>query len=252
MLTLIGLGLCDAKDITLRGKEAIDLAGAVYLEGYTSLLQCTHEELETALGKKIALLLRHDVELNISTVLEQAKNNNVCILVIGDVFAATTHADLYLRAQEQHIDVRVIHNTSILTAIGSLGLELYRYGKTVSIPYWMQGFEPTSFLDGIQENYDRGLHTLCLLDIKSDEHRFMTVNEAIAYLLKAEEEKKTGIVTEKTLVVGVARLGCPDQNIVAGSLSAIKSIDFGKPPHSLVIPGKLHSIEEEMLQLWKG
>lgn len=42
---------------------------------------------------------------------------------------ATTHSDLQLRALELNIPVKVIHNASIMNAIGAVGLQLYRYGE---------------------------------------------------------------------------------------------------------------------------
>jgi diphthine methyl ester synthase len=250
MLTIIGTGLCDAQDLTQRGLAAIHAADHVYLEGYTSLLQSSIGEFSAVVGKPIQVLSRTDVESDIDRVLTQAKNSNVALLVIGDPFAATTHADLYLRAKQAGVTVHVIHNATILSAIGAVGLELYRYGKTVSIPYWERGFEPTSFLDGIKENYERGLHTLCLLDIKVDQHRFMSVKEGIEHLERAQE-RTNKILTSQTLAVGVARMGCSDTKIAAGTLNVLKEVDFGKPPHALVIPGKLHPVEEEMLALWR-
>lgn len=38
MLYLVGLGLGDAKDITVKGLEAVKRAKRVYLEAYTSIL----------------------------------------------------------------------------------------------------------------------------------------------------------------------------------------------------------------------
>ena len=38
MLYIIGLGLCDEKDITLKGLEAIKKSKKIYLEHYTSIL----------------------------------------------------------------------------------------------------------------------------------------------------------------------------------------------------------------------
>lgn len=55
-------------------------------------------------------------------------------------------------------------------------------------------------------------------------------------------------MTEKTLVIGVARVGADSQQIVACSLAEMTSVDLGPPLHSLVIPaGELHPIEEEYL-----
>ena len=46
MLYLIGLGLCDPNDITVKGLEVVKAAARVYLEAYTSILiGCGKEEL---------------------------------------------------------------------------------------------------------------------------------------------------------------------------------------------------------------
>ncbi len=250
MLWMIGLGLHDGKDISVRGKEAVNKADAVFLEGYTSILQCSHEELEKELGVGITFLGREDVEQNAEKILSVARKTDAVVLFVGDPFAATTHADLYLRARKEEIEVRVIHNASVINAVGAVGLELYKYGRTVSVPYWQPGYEPTSFLEGIKKNIECGLHTLCLLDIKSDEKRYMSVKEGVEHLLKAERVTENNLINEQLPVIGVARLGSPDQKIVAGTLAQIKDVDFGNPPHCMVIPGHLHPVEEEMLELW--
>ena len=45
MLYLIGLGLADEKDITVKGLETVQKAERVYLEAYTSILLVDHEKL---------------------------------------------------------------------------------------------------------------------------------------------------------------------------------------------------------------
>ena len=45
------------------------------------------------------------------------------------LFRATTHNDLQLRAQQEGIQVTVIHNASIMNAVGACGLQLYKYGE---------------------------------------------------------------------------------------------------------------------------
>lgn len=47
---------------------------------------------------------------------------------------ATTHTDLQLRAKALQIPVRVIHNASIMNAVGTCGLQLYRYGEVSCSP----------------------------------------------------------------------------------------------------------------------
>ena len=45
MLYVIGLGLGDAKDITVKGLEIVKRCELVYLESYTSILTCGKEEM---------------------------------------------------------------------------------------------------------------------------------------------------------------------------------------------------------------
>lgn len=45
MLYLIGLGLADETDITVKGLETVQMADRVYLEAYTSILLIEKEKL---------------------------------------------------------------------------------------------------------------------------------------------------------------------------------------------------------------
>lgn len=56
-------------------------------------------------------------------------------------------------------------------------------------------------------------------------------------------------VTEDTLCVGVARLGADDQLIRAATLQQLASCDLGAPLHSLVVSGRLHPLEVDMLRV---
>ena len=69
------------------------------------------------------------------------------------------------------IKYKIIHNVSILNAVGCSGLQLYSFGETVSICFWSESdnWRPKSYFAKICENRKRGLHTLCLLDIKVKE-----------------------------------------------------------------------------------
>jgi hypothetical protein len=83
--------------------------------------------------------------------------------------SATTHTDIILRARALNIPTRVIHNASIMNAVGACGLQLYNFGQTVSLVFFTDTWKPDSFYDRIKENLDLGLHTLVLLDIKVKE-----------------------------------------------------------------------------------
>jgi diphthine synthase len=82
---------------------------------------------------------------------------------------ATTHTDMLLRARALHIPTRVIHNASIMNAVGACGLQLYNFGQTVSLVFFTDNWKPESFYDRVKENAALGCHTLLLLDIKVKE-----------------------------------------------------------------------------------
>ena len=86
MLFVIGLGLGDEKDITVKGLEAVRKCKVLYLEHYTSILGTSKERLEQYYGKEIKLADRDLVESNADEILEAAKTSTVALLVVGDPF----------------------------------------------------------------------------------------------------------------------------------------------------------------------
>lgn len=250
-LFMIGLGLNNELDITIKGLETVKNCDYIYLEDYTSKLNVSIEKLQKFYGKEVILASRDMVEKNSDEIIDKAVENKIAFLVVGDVFGATTHSDLYLRAKEKKVQIKVIHNTSILTAIGQTGLELYKFGKTTSMPYFEPNFAPTTPYDVIKMNLNNGLHTLVLLDIKKDQDKYMSVNTALKQLLEIESDKKENIINKDLMVIGCARLGSDDAVIKYGKVSDLLEFDFGVPLHCLIVPGKLHFIEEDMLNLFK-
>ncbi|KAF7243543.1 Diphthine methyl ester synthase [Varanus komodoensis] len=269
MLYLIGLGLGDAKDITVKGLEVIKRCSQVYLESYTSILTVGKEALEEFYGKELILADRETVEQEADAILKDAQICDVAFLVVGDPFGATTHSDLVLRAVKLGIPYRVIHNASILNAVGCCGLQLYNFGETVSVVCWTDTWKPESFFDKITKNRRNGMHTLCLLDIKVKEQSmenlvkgkkiyeppwYMSVNQAAEQLLaivqKRRLEGEEPEITEHTVCVGLARVGAENQKIASGTLQEMTTVVLGEPLHSLVVTGTLHPLEIDMLKLF--
>ncbi|KAF2802016.1 diphthine synthase-like protein [Mytilinidion resinicola] len=265
MLYLVGLGLADEKDITVKGLEIVKKAERVYLEAYTAILLVEKEQLEAFYGRPVIIADREMVESSSDEILAGADKTDVAFLVVGDPFGATTHTDLVLRARSLSVPTRSIPNASILTSIGTTGLQLYNFGQTVSMVFFLETWRPASFYDRIAENVSIGLHTLVLLDIKVKEQslenmargrliyeppRFMTVAQCAAQMLEIEEEvKKEGVYTRESLAVGVARVGAVDEKIVAGTLGELCDADLGRPLHSLVLLGRrTHDLEREFLE----
>lgn len=250
MLYLVGLGVYDEKDLSIRGLEALKNSSEIYAEFYTNYFSGSLSNLESLIGKKISLLKRGDLEERPEqNVLKNSKDRDVALLISGDPMVATTHIDIILRAKKLGIPYTIIHSSSVYSAIGEAGLQIYKYGKTASLVYPEKNYFPTSPYDILKENQSAGLHTLFLLDIKAEENRFMTVNEAINLLLEIEKQKKGSLFTLETLCIGVARLG-GNSTIKAGKASELEKEVFGKPPHCLIVPGKLHFMEKEALELF--
>ena len=74
--------------------------------------------------KEITIADRELMETGTDAILSAAKAGSASVLVVGDPFCATTHSDLCLRANELGIKVEVIHNASIMSAIGACGLQM--------------------------------------------------------------------------------------------------------------------------------
>ncbi|KAH7312950.1 tetrapyrrole methylase [Rhexocercosporidium sp. MPI-PUGE-AT-0058] len=270
MLYLIGLGLSDETDITVKGLEIVKKCSRVYLEAYTSILLVDKPVLEKYYGREVIIADREMVESASDEILRDAQNVDVAFLVVGDPFGATTHTDLVLRARELSIPITSIPNASIMSAIGATGLQLYNFGQTVSMVFFTDSWKPASFYDRIRENRSIGLHTLVLLDIKVKEQslenmargrkvyeppRYMTVAQCAAQMLEIEEVKKEAgegaVYDEESLAVGAARVGGKSEKFVSGTLKQLCEADevLGGPLHSMVLLGRrTHELESDYVR----
>ncbi|MEE9525907.1 MAG: diphthine synthase [Candidatus Woesearchaeota archaeon] len=242
-LYFIGLGLSDEKDLSIKGFNAIKKCKYLYLESYTSLLQVTKQDLEKFYNKEIISADRDTVEKEAEqTILKHAKEADTAFLVIGDPMCATTHLDLLTRAKEKGIKTKIIHNASIINAVGEIGLEVYKYGKITSIPFENENVRAPYKV--LLNNLDKELHTLFLLDLKPDQNKFLTIKQAIEYL------EKQGL-TAKTKLIACARIGSNDQIIKYSTPEKLKQERYGSAPYCLIIPAEMHFMEEEFLEQYK-
>ncbi len=249
MLYIIGAGLNDHKDITLRGLEILQACDLVYIESYTSMYNkggCN--DLEKIIQKEIIKADRKMVEESME-IVEQARDKSVAFVVYGTPLFATTHMDIYIRAKKNNVETLVLHNSSILNAFGAHGLCPYNHGRTVSIPYFTETCKFMSFYDNIVINWSNKMHTLCLLDIKTDENRFMSANEAIKQLIYCESVRKKRMFTDDKEILVIARFTGDDEIIKFGKVKDLVKMDFGKPLHSMVIPGEINPVEREFLDI---
>lgn len=248
-IVFVGLGLNDEMGISLHGLEEVKAADNVFIELYTSLMpNFSVEHFEKISRKKLHAVSRKELEEeNGEAILKVAKSGKVVLLVPGDPLIATTHVALRLEAKKLGIETRIVHGASILSAVmGLSGLHNYKFGKSVTIPFPDETLSETPY-EVIMQNKKLGLHTLCLLDIKAEEKRYLSIHEALDLLLKIEEKRKKKTVTMNTLVVGIARAGSGNPTVKADFLKELLSYNFGEPPYSIVFPGDLHFMEAEAL-----
>ncbi len=238
MMYFIGLGLGNKKSITLEGLEAIKKSDLIYIETYTSKLQCSIKDLEKLYNKKIIPADRNLIE-NSQEILNKAKKKIVSLLIPGDVFAATTHFELIKECKKQNIKFKVINNASIFTAIGITGLSLYKFGKVTSIPFENKNIKTP--IEVIKNNLKNNLHTLVLLDLEPEKNKFMTVDSAIEYLKKNKLKIK--------IIIACSALGSYKQEIKIGNLNI--KFNLKEYPQCLIIPAKLNFKEKEFLKIWK-
>ena len=269
-LSLIGIGMGSAEDITMRGLQLAKQSDVVFLEHYTAILidDADTSRLEQLIGQKVVLADREAVESG--SVLEPAENDkkHVTVLVVGDPLSATTHNDLIERCTQKDIHVDVVGNASILTAVGCVGLQLYRYGQALSLCFWTEGWQPAGYYDKLAANRAIGLHTLLLLDIKVKEisdanlargrkiyepPRYMSAPVAARQLLEIESRRGLKVANPDDIVISVARLGSPTASSILVArlkdLAAASDEIVGAPLHSICFPGDIHECETDFVIL---
>jgi len=249
-LVFVGLGLWSERNMSLTGVDETKTAETVFAESYTSLMpELNLSRLERLIERRVNMVSRRDLEEdNGQKILEAAEKGKTVLLVPGDPLIATTHVDLRIRAVKRGIKTRIEHGASIVSAvIGLSGLQNYKFGRSVTIPFTQGVTLDATPYNVIGENHQLGLHTLCLLDIRVEERKFMIIKDALKVLDALETQKQKRVVTPDTLAIGIARAGSQNPTVKAEFVDGLRKFDFGKPPHSLVFPGKLHFMEAEAL-----
>ena len=238
MLHLISIGIFNENDMSVNAVETAMHCDELYVEFYTSRLETTAEKLSGFLGKPVKELRREDVEEHGDRLINMAREKDVGLLVGGDCLTATTHISLLLDAKKAGVKTSVVHGSSVYTAVCETGLQIYKFGRTTTLP----SFKAKSCYDVISANRKAGLHSLVLLDIG------MTVRTAIEALAAMENEEGMGVMTPETMVVACSRLGSPGSTIRYGlPLRLMEDKELERPQALLVIPGELHFKEEEAL-----
>src|SRR5438132_2606939 len=246
-VAFIGLGLNNERGLTIEGLEEARRSSNVFAEFYTNIMPgLDRRKLELLLGKRIVVLNRFELEdEGGKQIVEAARRQRVAFLVPGDPMIATTHISIRLELAKKGIPSRIIHGPSVTSAVcGATGLQSYKFGKSVTLP--REPGVPGSLLDTVRDNKNRGLHTLLLLDVRPEMAQQLTIGEAAAKLVAADP------TLGNWMGIGVARIGSEDQFVLSAKLGKLQNQDFGRIPHSLVIPGRLHFMEVESLKAFGG
>lgn len=244
MLFFVGLGV--EQSPTLRAIDVLKSCDRIFYESYTSpaIRKDVVEILAKSSGKKIETTTREFIEDG-REILDLAKRSRISLVTSGDPMIATTHQELGTRALNEKIETVILHASSILCALpGEMGLHSYSFGKNVTMT--REPMQYTAY-ETIYQNLLRGLHTSILLEWDESKQFFLSPKDALASLLEAEKDLKYGIISENTLLLSASEIGSDLVRVSAKSLSEALRSDYGRPPHVLVIPGRLHFTEREAL-----
>lgn len=250
MLVLAGLGL-EKGDISLRSLDYLKKCKVVYLDSYTSFVSGEYLSfLSDMLGKKVLPIGRKDLEDNVWDTIRAAEGSDIGIVVGGDPLIATTHKIIISEAQRHGIRTVVLHSSSVFSAaIGESGLDFYRFGPTVTLPFWSENYKPVSFLKSIEKNLENGEHTLLLLDIRKPGTP-MTLSEAVEILgnaIKASGGSRLGNVR----LMVMADAGKESAAMLSATLDELSVYDgsrFSGKALCIIVPAKISFAEKEALE----
>ena len=248
MLWFVGLGISGFKSIPNEALDVLSKADIVYLEQFTSPIgKSDLTKIKNVVKGEFKLAKRWLVEDG-KEILKNAKKKKVALLAYGDPYIATTHIELRTRAIEEKIKTHSIHASSSLTSmIGECGLQFYKVGRIATIMSEMKSLTTPYYV--IYKNVIEGNHTVLLLEYNQDKDFFLDPKEALNGLLETEKGQKRKVISSSTYAIVASRIGFKDQSITSGKISSLKKCDFGKPPHTVIIPGRMHFTESDALKI---
>jgi len=248
MLWFVGLGISGTRSIPIEVVKIIQEADFVYLEAFTSPISKQHEdEIKNMVNGSFKIAKRWLVEDG-QEILKTSKSSTAVLLSYGDPYVATTHIELRTRAKLENIETDTIHSASAITSmVGEAGLQFYKVGRMVTI---MNEKKSTiTPYTAIFKNLTQGLHSIILLEYNHDENYFLDPKDAISNLLDVEKEQKRNVLNNDTFAIIASRIGFKTQKIISGKFSNLLKVDFGEPPHSIIITGKLHFTESDAINV---
>lgn len=249
MLWFVGLGISGFSSIPNEALDVLSKADIVYLEQFTSPIgKSDLKKIKDCSKGEFRLAKRWQVEDG-NEILQNARKKKVVLLSYGDPYIATTHIELRARAAQEKIRTRSIHASSSLTSmIGECGLHFYKIGRIATIMSEAKSLTTPYYI--IYKNITEGNHSVLLLEYNQDKGFFLDPTDAMKGLLDTEKGQRRNVISEKTYVVVASRIGFRDQSIVAGKIASMRKQDFGRPPHTLIIPGRMHFTESDALKIF--
>ena len=248
MLWFVGLGISGFKSIPNEALDILSKADIVYLEQFTSPIgESDLVKIKNVTKGEFKPAKRWLVEDG-NEILQNAKKKKVVLLSYGDPYIATTHTELRTRAIKEKIKTFSIHASSSLTSmIGECGLHFYKVGRIATIMSETKSLTTPYYI--IYKNIIEGNHTVLLLEYNQDKDFFLDPKDALNALLETEKGQKRNVINLSTYVIVASRIGFKDQTIISGKISSLKKRDFGKPPHTVIVPGRLHFTESDALKI---
>ena len=248
MLWFIGLGISGFKSIPNEALDILSKADIVYLEQFTSPIgKSDLNKIKNGINGELKEGKRWLVEDG-NEILKNAKKKKVVLLSYGDPYIATTHIELRTRAIEERIKTHSIHASSSLTSmIGECGLHFYKVGRIATIMSEMKSLTTPYYV--IYKNIIEGNHTILLLEYNQDKSFFLDPKDALNGLLETEKGQLRKVISSSTYAIVASRIGFRDQKIISGKISSLEKKDFGRPPHTIIIPGRLHFTESDALKI---
>ncbi|MCH8859830.1 MAG: diphthine synthase [Thaumarchaeota archaeon] len=249
MLWIAGLGISGIESISIETQKLLKNADIVYLEQFTSpVTKLESNKIRKLVKGEFKIAKRWMVEDG-KEILKNSKKKKVVLLTYGDPYIATTHIELRTRAIQEKIKTKTIHAASSITAlVGECGLHYYKIGRIVTVMK-----DPKTLTTPYYVTYSNALagnHTVLLLEYNQDEEFFLEPVNALLNLLSTEKEQKRKIISPSTFVIIASRIGFKNQAITAGKISNLIKKNFGKPPHTIIIPGQLHFTESDALKVF--
>ena len=249
MLWFVGLGISGLEGASASATQVLKKADMTFFENFTSPIGKTElSKIKKLVRGKLTISPRWMVEDG-KTILALAKKKNVVLLAYGDPYVATTHLELRTRAEKSKIKTRTIHGASAITSlIGECGLHHYKIGRPVTIMREILSLNTVYYT--IYENMVKGSHSLLILEFDKSSNFFMEPKDALFNLLETENGQKRNVIDQSTFAIVASRIGSKSQKIISGKISTLVKTDFGKPPHTIIIPGRLHFTESDAIKIF--